>query len=494
MRLPTVLSFAAGTRLATAGTIPQQRDTSPGSLTVKTTAGSVTGFINDRTPHVRQWLGVPHAEPPVGALRFLPPQPKKAFGNLTTTSYQPSCMQQLSNSSTPYTDVVPEFLINGGQSEDCLYVNVYAPLNPVGERLPVFVYIPGGGFTGGGADSLYKIPDQWIEKTQGHIFVIMNYRVNIFGFPSARAAPLNAGLLDQRLVVEWTRDNIAAFGGDPEKIMLWGQSAGAMSVGMYGYAWHEDPIVSGLIADSGAASTLTGVDPEHTTFTKFAGVVGCGNLSAEAELKCMQDLNAATIQTTLSFGGTGTGFRPVVDDVTAFVNSSQRLLEGKFADVPYVTGANSNEGASLGSYSRTGMLPGQYENGLRSINCPVSQEAINREAAGLTTYYYEYAGNFSNISPLPWLGAMHSAELPIIFGTHFQYRGNSTEFEWEVAEIMQDLWLSFATNPSENPTATGGFSWPKYRSESETMVLFAAENETTQLQSGSFLAQKCSEL
>ncbi|KAF9869635.1 carboxylesterase [Colletotrichum karsti] len=481
---------------ARAAVISQQSPTDlTGSLTVDTTAGSVTGFINETAPDVRQWLGVPYAEPPVGALRFLPPQPKTAFGNLTTTAYQPSCMQQLSNSSTPYTDVVPEFLINGGQSEDCLYVNVYAPLHPVEEKLPVFIYIPGGGFTGGGADSLYKIPDQWIQRTQGHIFVIMNYRVNIFGFPNAGAASQNAGLLDQRLVVEWARDNIAAFGGDPSKITLWGQSAGGTSVGMYGYAWYEDPIVSGLIADSGAASILTVNDPEHATFTKFAGFVGCANLTAEEELECMQNVDAETIQNTLSFGGTGTAFRPVADDVTAFTNISQRLVDGKFADVPYITGSNSNEGASLGStYDPNGMVPGQYENGLRSINCPVSQEVANREAAGLTTYYYEYAGNFSNISPLPWLGAMHSAELPLVFGTHFQYRGNSTEFEWEVASAMQELWLSFAVNPSQDPATADGFVWPKYTAEVDSMVLFAAEDEVSQLQSSSILAEQCSAL
>ncbi|TDZ34521.1 Para-nitrobenzyl esterase [Colletotrichum spinosum] len=469
---------------------PDERD-SRASLDVTTTAGTITGVINNTAPDVRQWLGVPYAEPPLGSLRFLPRLPKRPFGHLSTTAYQPSCMQQLSNASTPYTDVVPEFLINGGQSEDCLYVNVYAPLRPKEEKLPVFVYIPGGGFTGGGADSLYKIPDQWIQKTQGHLFVIMNYRVNVFGFPSAKGAPQNAGLLDQRLVLEWTRDNIAAFGGDPDRITLWGQSAGGMSVGMYGYAWYQDPIVAGLIADSGAASTLTSNDPEHTTFTKFAGLLGCGNLTAEAELQCMQSVDAKVIQNTLSFGGGGLGFRPVVDDVTAFANSSQRLYDGKFADVPYITGANSNEGASLGTYDPKGMLPGQYENGLRSINRPVLLEVQNREKAGLATYYYEYAGNFSNISPLPWLGAMHSAELPIIFGTHFQYRSNSTEFEWKVAYFMQDLWLSFATDASRGPRSDT-FSWPKYSSASNRTVLFAADGNVAQLQSAAGIIDQCS--
>ncbi|WYZ43725.1 hypothetical protein EsH8_VII_000161 [Colletotrichum jinshuiense] len=489
----SVLSWTASVgQAATLPRNPQSGCSATGhGLSIDTTAGTVTGFINDTAPSVRQWLGIPYAEPPIGALRFLPPEPKKPFRNLTTTSYQPSCMQQLSNASTAYTEHAQQFLINGGQSEDCLYINVYAPLEPVSEKLPVFVYIPGGGFTGGGADSLYKIPDQWIQKTQGHIFVIMNYRVNIFGFPNAGGAPLNAGLLDQRLVVEWTRDNILAFGGDPERITLWGQSAGGMSVGMYGYAWFEDPIVSGLIADSGAASTLTVSDPGHTTFTKFSSFVGCGNLTAEQELSCVQGVDAETIQQVLSFGGTGTSFRPVVDELTAFANSSERLLDGKFAKVPYMTGANSNEGASLGSYDPNGMLPGQYESGLRSINCPVDKEVLNRELAGLTTYYYEYAGNFSNIAPLPWLGAMHSAELPLVFGTHFQYRGNSTEFEWKVAETMQSLWLSFATDPLKDPVAGDDVHWPKFTKDADSVVLFAQEPEVFQLQGGDVATQLC---
>lgn len=147
-------------------------------LTVETTAGQVQGFINSSTPGVRQFLGIPYAEAPLGALRFAPPQPKKKGGPIKATAFAPSCMQQLSNASTIYTEVVPQFLINGGQSEDCLYVHIWAPVVKDSHRrkrrpLPVFVYIPGGGFTGGGADSIAKIPDTWVQRTQSHIVVIM---------------------------------------------------------------------------------------------------------------------------------------------------------------------------------------------------------------------------------------------------------------------------------------------------------------------------------
>lgn len=229
-----------------------------------------------------------------------------------------------------YTEVIPQFLINGGQSEDCLYLNVYAPLRPVAKNLPVLIFIPGGGFTGGGAGSLYKIPDQWIQQLQSHIVVTMNYRVNIFGFPNAAAQPLNAGLLDQRLVVEWVRDNVLAFGGSPRKITLWGQSVGAAAVGIYGYAYPKDPIATGFSADSGAASILQG-QASGSSFSTFAGFVGCGDLSKGAELACLQRVSATKIQQALSFGNTGASFSPGADNVTAFSNYTERAEKGLLA-------------------------------------------------------------------------------------------------------------------------------------------------------------------
>ena len=146
-------------------------------LFVQTTSGPVEGFYNDTAPDVRQFLGIPYAEPPVGDLRFAPPADKQSNGTIQAKKLPPSCMQQFSNQKTLYTEVVSEFLINGGDSEDCLYVSVWTPRSDVIAKqqrpLPVFLYIPGGGYTSGGQDSLYKIPDKWIQRTQSHIVVIM---------------------------------------------------------------------------------------------------------------------------------------------------------------------------------------------------------------------------------------------------------------------------------------------------------------------------------
>jgi acetylcholinesterase len=117
--------------------------------------------------------------------------------------------------------------------------------------MPVFVWYFGGGFLQGGTSSLYFNPQSWVQRTQGHIVVTVNFRSNIFGFPNAaNLTDQNLGLLDQRLALEWVRDNIANFGGDPSKIVAWGQSARAIAYDYLNFAYPEDPIVNGMILDS----------------------------------------------------------------------------------------------------------------------------------------------------------------------------------------------------------------------------------------------------
>ncbi|KAL1890341.1 hypothetical protein Sste5346_008343 [Sporothrix stenoceras] len=461
---------------------------SAASLSIDTTSGQLHGFVNATAAGTRQFLGVPYALPPVGALRFKPPQ--KVYGNapIDTVAFQPSCKQQTSNATTIYTAYEPQFLINGPDSEDCLYLNVYAPLHPDPTEvagLPVFVYIPGGGFTGGGANSLYKIPDQWVNATQAHIVVTINYRLNIFGFPAARGQYQNLGLQDIRQAVEWTRDNAAGFGGDPSRITLWGQSAGAMAVAYYAYGYYADPIVTGLIADSGAAGNLKA--PNFDAFSTIAGQIGCGGLAAEDEIKCVQGVDAETLAQLVSTSSS-VHFGPIADNITMYADLEARIQQGLVADVPLINGNNDNEGAGFSPSS--GQTQATWEAGLNNIICPVSTEIALRTKYQLPTYRYYYAGNFSNISPQPWIGASHSAELPLIFGTHWEYRGNSTEFEWQVSATLQELWLSFARNASAHPTASS-FTWPVYDATSNTTLYVAADNKVTQLVNGSLVDSLC---
>ncbi|KAE8368464.1 chlorogenic acid esterase precursor [Aspergillus caelatus] len=494
--------------------VPASRSrTAETGLLVETSSGLIEGFFNSSAPDVRQFLGVPFAEPPVGDLRFARPQEAKSKGKVKAQKLPNSCMQQFSNSSTIYTEYETEFLINGGNSEDCLYLSIWAPrienIQSQQRPLPVLLYIPGGGFTSGGQNSLYKIPDQWVQRTQSHIVIVMNYRVNIFGFPNAAGLEdQNLGLLDQRLAVEWVHANVGNFGGDPERITLWGQSAGAASSSVYPYGYPENPLIAGVIADSGSPTIVTNSDTAHTNFTFIAGLVGCGNLSADKELSCVRKVPGQTLENALSYySSNGTkpsvSFTPIVDNKTVFANYTQRILDGKISKTPLIIGSNSNEGAGFVSFTPDGPGAEALATATKIISCPVNQEVKNRNIGGLPTYRYEYAGNFSNISPLSWFSAYHSSELPLLFGTHNEYRGRSTKFEWDVSYAMEALWLSFAEDPtrgparvaigdaSGNPNNESYFAWPEFQQGSSNMLLFAKDNKLMQLISSESIDKSC---
>lgn len=169
--------------------------------------------------------------------------------------------------------------------------------------------------------------------------------MNIFGFPNAAGLnqdELNLGLLDQRLGLEWVRSHIDSFGGDVSRITLWGQSAGAVSVDYYNFAYPEDPIVSSLIMDSGTAllplSTVGINDITHSNFTFVAGQLGCGNLSPDAEISCMRNVSETSIEGFLeTYGDNGTqppiSFIPIIDNRTRFANYTARALAKDFAHI-----------------------------------------------------------------------------------------------------------------------------------------------------------------
>ena len=444
---------------------------------------------------------------PAGCLQYVP----GPFRGIVTTEVTAADFQRGDYSNT---------------TEDCLALSVFAPGHPPrgnaskdspgDELLPVLIWVHGGGFSFGGTNVPFQQAQSWVERSQKHIVVQIQYRLNLLGVPNAAGLVesgenLNLALLDQHLAVEWVRDNIAAFGGDPERISLWGESAGAYAVDAYLFSYAEDPIIKGAIADSGNALAIPGVlldENDHSVFSLAASKLGCENLSPSEELECMRNVPESEIQgwlqTDIGEGGAvdeNIMFGAIADNVTFFKSYEDRIKAGKakFAsDIPLLIGTNTEEGHAVVPYNFPGSetateLPDDLQVisqgfGL-NLQCTTLRETRLRAEAGAVTYQYLYAGNFTNISPRPWLGAYHTAELPLVFGTHAM-EGPSTEFEQQVSENMQDLWLEFIMDPTEGLKRAG---WPQATSQSEDhkLVELAADGELKQVISIKRLKDEC---
>ncbi|KAK4198270.1 Alpha/Beta hydrolase protein [Triangularia verruculosa] len=459
------------------------------SLSVDTPLGTIIGTTSPHTPCVRQFLSIPFAQPPLGSLRFLPPEPLLA---LPTTPYKatqfgPSCMQFLTeNPPTIFTQFVNQYNLQGLNrtspflSEDCLSLSVYTPpVQFTGQQLPVIIFIYGGAFTAGGQDVPYQIPANWVQDSQEHIVVTFNYRLNIFGFPNAAAfsgdnTKQNPGLLDQKMAIRWVKDHIAHFGGDPNRITLWGQSAGAISAAWYQYAAFDPsfPQVERIIMDSGTEifplARASTEDVKHGNFSAVAKHLGCdGDKTPQEELECMQKADAREIEGLLQknmeevmSGKPLIYFTAVVDNRTVYRNYSEKAIKGEILNVPTIIGTNVNDGVPFVPLTAEGV-----NSTVEAVTtagfffCPAVQVSDLRIVAGVPVYRYYYTGNFSSVSPEAFMGAYHSAELPLLFGTNSMFRGLSTPEEEACSEAMQDSWVAFATGGQAGLEATG---WPRY--------------------------------
>ncbi|KAJ4112467.1 hypothetical protein NW768_011631 [Fusarium equiseti] len=501
------------------------------SLVINTTSGIFAPYFPKHQPKVASFLDIPYAETPIGNLRFAPPLTKHYPGDevIHATKLPAGCIQYV----VPLLrGAVGDGLVTAGTfqrgdyantTEDCLKLSLFSPKKAIShhegsksEGLPVIVWIHGGGYSVGGTNVPYQLAPNWVQRSQKHIVVQVQYRLNFLGFPNAaglvkEGKNLNLGLLDQRLAVEWVRDNIARFGGDPNRITLWGESAGAYAVDGYLFAWSDNPIVKGVIADSGnalAIERVLGDEKNHTGFTNSAKALGCGNLSSDEELECMRQVPESELkrylQAEVGQGGAaadGLSISVIPDNITVFSIYTERLSKSspKYpVDIPVLIGTNTNEGAAVIPYNFTGyrtatkipetLKPLAEGFGL-NLQCTTLKETRLRAQGGATTYQYLYAGNFTNISPLPWLGAYHTAELPLIFGT-YDAEGSSTEFERRVSERMQDSYLKFASNPVHGLEEAG---WPVAESKLERskLVKWAADGKVEQVVGVQTLVNEC---
>jgi acetylcholinesterase len=463
------------------------------NLTVRTSTGIFTGIVDPKFPHTRQFRAIPFAEPPIVSRRWLPPQKlsSSASEHYYAKRFPPSCPQFVTAVTSLFNlnYTKGNLIYNGNQndssglvgeatSEDCLYLAVWTPSATAArpkDGFPVLFFMTGGGFAIGGIDIPWQMPTSWVERSQSHIVITINYRVNIFGFPNARGladGDQNLGILDQRAALQWTRDNIAAFGGDPKRITQWGRSAGSISADIHAYAFHEDPIAQAYYLQSGTifSSPLTR-DPLFSNFSFVARHVGCEAEDGTEELDCMRQVPFAQIENFIGqYGDRGEmptlSFLPMPDDRIVFTNYEARSEAGKIARRPVIISNTANEFSSLVPWPIQNLTEGPYQPTITAGDiafgvCPTFNSTVyrNRMGADVPVFRFQHAGVFPNLNPFKWLGAYHASDIPISFATYglLDHIANSSTFEAEVSRSTQDHILAFVKDPYHGPQKKMGW-------------------------------------
>jgi carboxylesterase type B len=306
---------------------------------VNTTSGLVTGKVSKFHAAVSEYLGIRFGESTAGKNRFMPPKRYYGKGLVDGTKFGSGCMQGMGGNEL--MSIGMSFMGVKPPSEDCLFINVWTKSPNSKAKRPVLLWIYGGAFSVGDS-SWANMNGANITNNHDIVVVSFNYRLSMFGFPGAPGLEqLNPGLLDQRMAAEWTRDNIEAFGGDPSRITLFGESAGGSSVDYYAYAWPKDPIVAGFIVESGTAMMHDLFKPaalKSDAWFKMSQKIGCGGPEAGVEsLKCAQRKTPNQLMRGMP-APSGRGFKsivpafaPTADEKTVFSDVHERSKKGIFA-------------------------------------------------------------------------------------------------------------------------------------------------------------------
>lgn len=333
-RFATVLAAALAVALAGCGGGVQQDANGTASLKVQTTEGPVTG---SQSGDVVAWLGMPYAQPPVGALRWRPPQaPVSRTGTLTAAAYGNACPQPTAQNDIPASSM----------SEDCLFINVQEPASARATgKLPVLVYIHGGAFTvGSGA----QVDGSAIATTDNLVFVSFNYRLGALGYLANTALQASAGdsslgnfaVMDQQAALQWVQKNIAAFGGDPANVTVWGLSAGATST----FTLLQSPLSKGLfskaVMQSGGGGAYSNLLPSTATAQGDTLIAAVGCSSATDVVACLRGKSPDDLVAAQTAGK----WRPTVDGKVVTQVPADSFAAGTFNHVPVMIGGVYDEG------------------------------------------------------------------------------------------------------------------------------------------------------
>lgn len=432
--------------------------------TVVTVAnGSLQGVVEDG---VVSWKGIPFAAPPVGELRWRAPQPDADWeGTRDAAAYGNDCMQQ------PFpSDAAP---LGTPPSEDCLYANVWRPAGSA-EKLPVVVWIYGGGFVNGGASPpTYSGAEM---ARQDVLFMSFNYRVGRFGtfaHPAlTRAAEEgellgNYGFMDQLAALQWVRQNIAAFGGDPDNVTVIGESAGGMSANTL----LTSPMTEGLIhravvmsGGDGKGMGPSGLQVAETIGSEFGRKNGIepDDPDALAKLRALSADQVTDGLNMMALFAPGDGPRtfasPFADGKLA-VPADEAYRVGNFPRVPVMIGAT---GADIGG--RTGSMV----KGARDL-----ATAIAGHGVPVYAYRFTYVAD-SAVDTAPPDGAAHATEIPFFFNTQaVKYEGATTERDNAVGRTASAYVVNFAK--TGDPNGTGLPDWPRYDRSVDVIMDFNRE-------------------
>jgi para-nitrobenzyl esterase len=498
--------------LAAAGAASAQVALSPDTPEA-VTGGEIRGAASERSPDIVAFQGIPFAAPPVGDLRWRPPAPVVGWDGVRDASESGViCVQ------------------NGGQNvtqdEDCLFLNVWAP-RETAEPRPVLFWIHGGGYTGGsGSTAIY---DGTPLAADGAVVVTINYRLNVFGFlahpalsaESPHGASGNYGLLDMVAALEWVRDNIATFGGDPGRVTIFGESAGAGAVMSVMLIPQAGGLFHGAIAQSNwingwdrpLAETARGWEAAEAQGLRVAAAIGIAGETAEA-LAAMRAASAADVLTASNadagspFMRSGNVWAPNVDGRVIPDDPLAMYRAGRQHQVPLITGLNGNEGslmtrgmdvpdaAAFETYVRS-VYPELAEEMLAHYDAsssdaakaaidkvihdlffagPVRAHAESQAASGTQTWLY----HFTHVPPTAWgadLGSHHAAELVYVFGTLTRREeggerplgltpvGDYTDTDTALSAAMRGYWVQFAA--TGNPNRGGLPPWPVFDPETD---------------------------
>jgi para-nitrobenzyl esterase len=477
---------------------------------VRTARGTVEGAVSQDSK-IRIFKGIPYAAPPVGQLRWQPPKPADSWqGIRKATAFGPRCMQ---------TRVFDDMIFRDEASEDCLYANVWTPAKKTGDRLPVMVWIYGGGFQAGSASEPRQDGERLAHK--GVVVVSFNYRLGIFGFFShpelTNESPNHAsgdyGLLDQVAALKWVAENIAEFGGDPKNVTIFGESAGSFSVS----ALMASPLAKGLfhraIGESGAF--FSGPQPtlpaqplaaSEKTGANFASKLGANSLPALRAKPADEILKAVT-------GPMVFGFSPNIDGYFLPQSVGEIFSAGKQARVPLLAGWNADEVRSGVVLAKTKTTAasfaaqakqrfGDSADALLKVY-PASNDAEALESAaslasdlfiGYSTWKWLEAdigtGNApafrysfdrkipvapdTKVNGVPAtaadIGARHAGEIEYVFGA----LDSVAKVTWQpedrkISELMMSYWSNFARRA--DPNGPGLPKWPAYKQADGYQVL-----------------------